>query len=82
MIASIAVVTLALALTALGGQSPEPDTTPHTEHNLDANGARLHYLDYGGSGEPLLLLTGYGPSAHVFDRGDVPPAVEIQRRLG
>jgi pimeloyl-ACP methyl ester carboxylesterase len=67
MPAPIAVVIL-LTLTALGGQSPEPDKTPHTEHHLDANGARLHYLDYGGSGEPLVLLTGYGPSAHVFDR--------------
>jgi pimeloyl-ACP methyl ester carboxylesterase len=68
MLASIAAVTLALTLTAFGGQSQAPDTTPHTERYLDANGARLHYLDYGGSGEPLVLLTGYGPSAHVFDR--------------
>lgn len=68
MLASIAVVTLALTLTSSSGQQPAPDTTPHTEHYLDANGARLHYLDYGGAGEPLVLLTGYGPSAHVFDR--------------
>lgn len=68
MLASIAVVTLGLALTASGRQSPEPDTTPHTEHYLDANGARLHYLNYGGAGDPLVLLTGYGTSAHVFDR--------------
>jgi pimeloyl-ACP methyl ester carboxylesterase len=68
MPALITVVTLALALTASGGQQPAQDTTPHTEHYLDANGARLHYLDYGGAGEPLVLLTGYGPSAHVFDQ--------------
>jgi pimeloyl-ACP methyl ester carboxylesterase len=68
MLASIAVVTLALTVTASGGQQPAADTAPHTEHYLDANGARLHYLDYGGAGEPLVLLTAYGPSAHVFDR--------------
>lgn len=67
MLSSIAVVSLALTLTASGEQQA-PDTTPHTEHYLDANGARLHYLDYGGTGEPLVLLTGYGPSAHVFDQ--------------
>jgi len=63
----IALFTLAVTLTASGGQA-EPDTTPHAAHYLDANGARLHCLDVGGPGEPLLLLTGYGPSAHVFDR--------------
>lgn len=68
MVNLIPVVTLALTLTAFGAQSQEPDTTPHTEHYLEANGARLHYLDYGGLGEPLVLLTGYGASAHVFDR--------------
>ena len=68
MRASIALLTLALTSTASAGQQAAPDTTPHTEHYLDANGARLHYLDYGGTGEPLVLLTGYGPPAHVFDQ--------------
>lgn len=63
----IALFTLTLTLPASGGQQPAPDTTEHTEHYLDVRGARLHYLDYGGTGEPLVLITGYGPSAHVFD---------------
>lgn len=67
MLALIAIVTLALTPPA-GGPQPTPDTTQHVEHYLDTNGARLHYLDYGGAGEPLVLLTGYGPSAHVFDQ--------------
>ena len=54
-------------MSAILGQ-PAPDTTAHTEQFLDVNGARLHYLDYGGVGEPLVLLTGYGSSAHVFDQ--------------
>ncbi|GAA5035033.1 hypothetical protein GCM10023258_36500 [Terrabacter aeriphilus] len=30
------------------------------------DGVRLHYLDWGGDGDPLLLLTGLGCTAHVF----------------
>jgi pimeloyl-ACP methyl ester carboxylesterase len=30
------------------------------------DGVRFHYLDWGGDGEPLLLLAGLGCSAHVF----------------
>jgi pimeloyl-ACP methyl ester carboxylesterase len=33
----------------------------------EVNGIRLHYLDWGGNGEPLLLLPGLGNDAHVFD---------------
>jgi len=32
------------------------------------NGIRLHYLDWGGSGETLLFLTGMGCSARLFDQ--------------
>ena len=43
------------------------DSSPHTEHLVQANGVTLHYLDWGGKGEALLFLTGYGSPAHVFD---------------
>src|SRR5262249_8679757 len=33
-----------------------------------AAGVRLEVLDWGGSGRPIVLLTGYGDTAHVFDR--------------
>jgi len=33
---------------------------------VNVNGIRLHYLDWGGSGETLLFLTGMGCSAHLF----------------
>jgi hypothetical protein len=33
----------------------------------NVNGVRLHYLDWGGSGEPILLLTGFRDNAHVYD---------------
>ena len=32
-----------------------------------ANGVRLHYVDWGGSGPPVLFLTGLGDSADTFD---------------
>lgn len=44
-----------------------PDKSPHKSGFVTANGIRLHYLDWGGTGGVLLLLTGYGDDAHVFD---------------
>jgi non-heme chloroperoxidase len=31
------------------------------------DGTWLHYVDYGGSGAPLVFLAGLGNSAHIFD---------------
>jgi pimeloyl-ACP methyl ester carboxylesterase len=31
------------------------------------NGVRLHYLDWGGEGEPLLFLAGLGHTGHIYD---------------
>jgi len=36
-------------------------------------GVRIHYLDFGGSGPPLLLLPGIGNTAHAYD--DFAPAL-------
>jgi non-heme chloroperoxidase len=33
---------------------------------IRVNGVRLHYLDWGGSGEAMLFLTAMGCSAHLF----------------
>src|ERR1041384_2370740 len=44
-----------------------PDKSPHKSGFVTANGIKLHYLDWGGTGSVLLLLTGYGDDAHVFD---------------
>ena len=43
------------------------DKSPHTSGLIRANGIRQHYLDWGGKGEALLLLAGFGNNAHVFD---------------
>ncbi len=66
------------------GQGPPgrqaSDTSPHTEHFVHANGVTLHYLDWGGAGEPLVFLTGCGAPAHVFD--DLAPRFTPAFRAG
>jgi pimeloyl-ACP methyl ester carboxylesterase len=34
---------------------------------ITVNGVKLHYLDWGGCGETILLLAGFGDTADVFD---------------
>jgi len=44
------------------------DNSPHTSDFVNANGIRLHYLDWHGDGPVLLFLASMGCSAHIFDR--------------
>ncbi len=43
------------------------DASPHSSHYVNANGIRLHYLDWGGSGPAIVFLSGMGCSVHIFD---------------
>ena len=43
------------------------DKSPHKAGFITVNGVRLHYLDWGGSGDTLLLLAGLGDTAHIYD---------------
>ncbi len=43
------------------------DKSPHKSAFINVNGVKLHYLDWGGKGNPLLFLTGLGHSAHIYD---------------
>lgn len=43
------------------------DGSPHASAVVTVNAIRLHYLDWGGAGEPLVLIHGLGDSPHVFD---------------
>jgi pimeloyl-ACP methyl ester carboxylesterase len=43
------------------------DTSPHKSGFANVNGIRLHYLDWGGSGDVILFLAGMGCNAHIFD---------------
>lgn len=48
------------------------DPSPHRERRIEANGAGLQLLDWGGRGRVLLFLPGYGMGAHAFD--EIAPA--------
>lgn len=43
------------------------DNSPHKSNFVNANGIRLHYLDWGGNGPIILFLAGQGCNAHIFD---------------
>jgi pimeloyl-ACP methyl ester carboxylesterase len=49
--------------------TPPYDTTPYKAERFVrvAPGVKLEVLDWGGSGEVMVLLTGSGDNAHVFD---------------
>jgi non-heme chloroperoxidase len=64
---------LLAAASSVGAQSTWRDTTHHTAHFVTVQrGVKLHYLDFGGSGPPLVFLAGLGNTAHSFD--DFAPA--------
>jgi pimeloyl-ACP methyl ester carboxylesterase len=54
---------------SVGAQTPGAwhDRSPHRVGYLSINGARLHSLDWGGRGEVLLLIHGWGSNAHIYD---------------
>ncbi len=44
------------------------DPSPHSAQFITVeNNVRLEVLDWGGSGRPLVLLTGLGNDAHIYD---------------
>jgi pimeloyl-ACP methyl ester carboxylesterase len=43
------------------------DAAPHKSGFVTANGIRLNYLDWGGSGAALILIHGATTSPHAFD---------------
>lgn len=55
------------------------DPSPHRSGFVTANGARLHYLDWGGSGATVVLLAGITMTPHVFD--DLAPALARDFRV-
>jgi pimeloyl-ACP methyl ester carboxylesterase len=43
------------------------DKSPHKSAMVTANGIKMNYLDWGGTGDVIILLAGFGNDAHVFD---------------
>src|SRR5579862_9222387 len=61
----ISIAVLAIILAALAADDP----TPHAVQFITVEkNIKLEVLDWGGSGRPVVLLTGMGNDAHVFDR--------------
>jgi non-heme chloroperoxidase len=44
------------------------DKSLHKSDFVNADGIKLHYLDWGGNGPALLFLAGMGCSVHIFDK--------------
>jgi hypothetical protein len=45
----------------------QTDTAPHVQFVNVEDNVKLEVLDWGGSGQPVVLLTGLGSNAHVYD---------------
>lgn len=39
----------------------------YSEHFVSGNSIKLHYLDWGGDGQPLILIHGLGDSPYIFE---------------
>jgi non-heme chloroperoxidase len=56
-------------ITAAAQAESPPDTSPHNAQFITVDeGVKLEVLNWGGTGRPLVLLTGQGDDAHVFDQ--------------
>jgi pimeloyl-ACP methyl ester carboxylesterase len=55
------------------------DPSPHTSHFATVNGVRLNYVDWGGTGPPLIMIPGFGDTPHCFD--DLAPVVRDRCRV-
>src|ERR1700744_2055255 len=58
-------------LIACAGSSQTPSQPDHTSHAAQFvtadDGGRLEVLDFGGTGRPMILLSGLGSDAHEWD---------------
>jgi pimeloyl-ACP methyl ester carboxylesterase len=78
---------LALAILMIAapllGRGAEPalwtDPSAHKSGFVAANGVRLNYLDWGGSGPVLILIHGLDDNPHIFD--DLAPAFADRFRV-
>ena len=64
------------------GSSPFQATNRHVSPRagfVDVAGVRLHYLDWGGSGEPVILVPGGCETPYVF--GDLAPLLADRARV-
>ena len=72
---------LAMFRTALetAGLPPNAAALPD-DHQMIIGAMRFHYLDWNGSGAPILFLHGGGLTAHTWDCVAVTPFSQISRQ--
>jgi len=65
---SMALLLAAVVLAPAAAAAEWRDPTPHTVQLVTVDdGVQLEVLDWGGTGQPVVLLTGSGHTAHVYD---------------
>ena len=68
MLRWLTAISACAALTAANGPSPDAaQSRQPVDQYVTVNGLRLHYLDWGGTGRPLILVHGLDRHAHTFD---------------
>ncbi len=81
--ALIAAALAGLAANATPGDAPAPAACVAQGVGADStcavNGLELHFVDWGGEGPALLLLTGLGDSARIFD--EFAPLLAAEHRV-
>jgi pimeloyl-ACP methyl ester carboxylesterase len=70
---------LSSLLRGWSAESVWQDRSPHRSAFLKVNDVKLHYLDWGGEGQAVLLLHGLGDTAHIFD--DFAPGLTPRFRV-
>ena len=68
--------TMSAAQRPASSTPPWRDVSPHRAGFIGPPGHRINYLDWGGAGEPLVLLHGWNSNAHAFD--DIAPRLAGQ----
>lgn len=80
---AVAIVSIALAGSAVPGATqiePWRDRSPHAVRFVQVQtSVSAEVLDWGGSGDTLVLLAGHGDTAHVFD--DFAPRLTARARV-
>ena len=57
-----------LASVAIARSVAAASPLPLKSDFVRANGIKLHYLDWGGSGDTILFLPGFNDTAHIYDQ--------------
>jgi hypothetical protein len=65
--AALAAASIAFSLPAAATAASCASSGVGRDSFCEVDGARLHYVDWGGQGPAIVLLTGLGDTAHVFD---------------